>query len=71
MAPLVGLSAVSPDYFQTLQAPILQGRSFTESDTQTSVPVAIVNQAFVTNFLHGEDPLNKRIIGSGSGIRDS
>jgi putative ABC transport system permease protein len=67
MAPLVGLSAVSPDYFQTLQAPILQGRSFTESDTQTSVPVAIVNQAFVTNFLHGEDPLNKRIIGSGSG----
>jgi putative ABC transport system permease protein len=67
MAPLVGLSAVSPDYFRTLQTPILQGRSFTESDTQTSVPVAIVNQAFVTNFLHGEDPLNKRIIGSGSG----
>src|SRR6185437_887471 len=67
MAPLAGLSAVSPDYFQTLQAPILEGRNFTESDTQTSIPVAIVNQAFVRKFLNGQDPLNKRVIGTGSG----
>ena len=61
MAHLVGTSAVSPDYFRTLQAPILEGRSFTESDTQTSIPVAIVNQEFVRKFLHGADPLTKRM----------
>jgi putative ABC transport system permease protein len=67
MAPLVGVFDVSPDYFRTLQTPILQGRSFAESDTRTSVPVAIVNQAFVRKFLHGADPLTKRMAaGRGS-----
>jgi putative ABC transport system permease protein len=38
---------VSPGYFHTLGAPVVDGREFTELDGATSPPVAIVNDAFV------------------------
>lgn len=66
IAPFSSLTSVSPDYFRTLQAPIITGRGFTDGDTATSIPVAIVNQAFVRKFLHGADPLTKRILGRDS-----
>ena len=60
---------VTPDYFATLQIPLLQGRSFTASDNATAQPVAIVNRNFARKFFAGQDAvgryLNKdtRIIG--------
>ena len=66
--PLVPVMSVSPDYFQTLEAPILQGRSFTDSDTSRSVPVAIVNQAFVRKFLHRGNALNQRVAWTSGGV---
>ena len=35
----------SPDYFQTLDLPIVAGRAFNDRDTRDSVPVCIVNEA--------------------------
>jgi putative ABC transport system permease protein len=66
IAPFASMTSVSPDYFRTLQAPIIAGRGFTDSDSAASIPVAIVNQAFVRKFLHGADPLTKRILGRDS-----
>jgi len=66
IAPFASMTSVSPDYFRTLQAPIIAGRGFTDSDTAASIPVAIVNQAFVRKFLHDADPLTKRILGRDS-----
>jgi putative ABC transport system permease protein len=63
IVPFVSMLMVSPDYFQTLQTPLIAGRGFTDSDNSTSLPVAIVNQAFVRKFLRGADPLAKRILG--------
>jgi len=37
--------------------PMLRGRFFTEDDTSTSPPVAVVNQAFANKFLPGQDPI--------------
>jgi predicted permease len=56
--------SVSPDYFRTLQTPILAGRGFTEADNQNSIPVAIVNQAFARKLFGAEGSLGKRIIGA-------
>ena len=45
----VGLALVmwvTPDYFRTMQTPIVQGRDFTAGDTPGSERVAIVNQEF-------------------------
>jgi predicted permease len=49
---------VSANYLQNLGMPILRGRAFTAADTETTAPVAIVNEAFVKRFFKSdEDPL--------------
>jgi predicted permease len=49
---------LTPGYYTALGLPILQGRNFTSEDTPTSRPVAIVNEAWVKEFLtKKQDPL--------------
>lgn len=52
---------ITPDYFTTLQIPLLMGRSFSEEDVRDSQPVAIVNQAFARRFLHEVDPVGRYV----------
>ncbi|MBV8818986.1 MAG: FtsX-like permease family protein [Acidobacteriaceae bacterium] len=52
-------SRISGGYFRTLGMPILEGRDFTEHDTVSSPPVAIVNETFVRKFLNGANPLGQ------------
>ncbi len=52
---------VTPGYFSTLRIPLLSGRPFTEGDTLTSQPVAIVNQAFAKRFLNDSSPLGRHL----------
>ena len=56
VSPSVNLRFVGVDYFQTLQIPVVSGRSFSDRDTSTSPACAIVNQAFVRRFLAGRAP---------------
>lgn len=56
---LVYFNAVSSGYFQTLRIPLLAGRDFTDSDTTTSSPVAIVNERFARTCLGTTDPIGK------------
>ena len=60
--PGAGFTMVTPGYFRTLGIPLVQGRSFTEQDVAGSLPVAIVNETFVRNYLANVDPLTQRII---------
>ena len=48
---------VSPTYFETLRSPLLAGRNFDRSDTGTSPPVAVINQAMARRFFPGLDPV--------------
>jgi putative ABC transport system permease protein len=41
---------ISPGFFSTIQARLVQGRDFTTSDRQGSPPVAIVNETAVKNY---------------------
>jgi predicted permease len=52
---------VSPAYFETMQIPVLSGRGFNDNDTQSSPHVAIVNKAFIREFLAGQEPLGKTV----------
>ncbi len=52
---------VSPGYLKTLRTPLLAGRDFTDQDSDSTQPVAIVNQAFVDRYWPGQDALGKRI----------
>jgi predicted permease len=52
---------VSSGYLRNLGMTILRGRDFSRADNEKSVPVAIVNEAFVKRFfVLNEDPLGKR-----------
>jgi predicted permease len=55
--------SVAPDFFQTLEQPMLLGRPFTRSDAERkATEVAIVNQAFVQHYFGGDNPLGRRIV---------
>ncbi|MFN7928083.1 MAG: ABC transporter permease [Blastocatellia bacterium] len=59
-APIVLTTAISTDYFRTMETRLLQGRDFTVQDNAQSPPVAIVNEAFARRFFPGENSLGKR-----------
>jgi predicted permease len=48
---------VSPDYFRTIGTKLLEGREFSDSDERNAPSVAIVDEAFVKKFLHGQNPI--------------
>jgi predicted permease len=48
---------ISPSYFAAVGTHVLLGRGLSEADTATTRRVAVVNQAFVANFLKGKPPL--------------
>jgi putative ABC transport system permease protein len=53
---------ISPDYFHTMNIPLLKGRYFTAQDTKRDVGVAIINQALADRDLPGEEPIGKRLV---------
>ena len=54
--------AVTPDFFEALRIPLHAGRSFTDRDTRDALPVAVVNETFVSKFLNGTNPLGQRVV---------
>ncbi|MGB6130946.1 MAG: ABC transporter permease [Acidobacteriaceae bacterium] len=48
---------VSSQFFQSIGQPLLRGRDFSDSDTQSSQGVAIINEAFAKRYFPGEDPV--------------
>lgn len=59
--PPIGAGVVSPEYFQTLNIPLLNGRHLDARDGPTQQKVALVNQAFAQRFFPKGDVLGKRI----------
>ena len=58
--PAVERSRVTPDYFQLLGIALLRGRLFSESDTDNTPQVAVINEAMAQAYWPNEDPLGKR-----------
>ena len=50
---------ISPGLLSTLRVPLLQGRDFTEHDSEHAPTVAIVNQTFARKILGTADPIGK------------
>jgi len=48
---------VTPGYFAAVGTKLIEGRVFTRADDANSRDVAVVNQAFVRKFLHGQNPI--------------
>jgi putative ABC transport system permease protein len=52
---------VSPEYFTTLEIPVLDGRAFTDADRSDAPGVAIVNETFARRLLGGGRALGRRV----------
>jgi putative ABC transport system permease protein len=51
---------VTPDYFRTLDIPLLRGRGFTEADADPDRPVGIVDEQVARLAWPGQDPIGRR-----------
>lgn len=54
--------AISPAYFEVMGIPVLQGRTFSETDSAASAPVAIVNQAFLRTYLSRQTAIGQQVV---------
>ena len=52
---------VSPDYFRTMNIPVLQGRVFTDQDDSNAPLKLMINQALAQRDFPGENPIGKRV----------
>jgi predicted permease len=52
---------ISPNFFHTLQIPIVKGRDFTVQDTTKSQRVVIVSEAFVNRYWPNQEALGKKL----------
>jgi predicted permease len=59
-------NVVGPGFFTTLGVPIVAGRDFADSDTESSPHVGIINQQFAERFFPNRDPLG-HMIGTDDG----
>lgn len=55
--PLADLVFVNGDYFRTLGVPLIEGRTFTDADTQAAPLVVIINQTLARNFFSNQNPV--------------
>jgi predicted permease len=54
------LNFVSPEYFETMGIPILEGRNFRTDEPQTKPETVIVNLAFARRFFPATGPIGQR-----------
>ena len=59
--PLTGTGVIAPGYFATFGVAPRRGRDFSSGDREGTLAVAIVNESFARRFLHGRDPIGRRI----------
>jgi predicted permease len=59
-------NVIAPRYFEVLGTPFVLGRDFTNGDNATAPPVAIVNEAFVRQYMKDGVPLGQSVSVVGS-----
>ena len=52
---------ITPGYFRALGIPLRQGRTFSESDSETADKVVIVNQSFVRRHFPSSSPIGEHV----------
>lgn len=57
---------VTPGYFETLRLPVLQGRSFQQTDSTTAPQVVVVNRSFAERYLNGRDAVGEHVFINGN-----
>ena len=62
VSPSADYRHISPEYFQTMRIPLLQGRSFLESDDAKHPRVAVIDQTLARQYFGTGNPLGKHLV---------
>ncbi len=62
---------ITPGYFETVSTKLIRGRYFDDHDTETSAPVAIIDESMARTYWPNEDPVGKRIKRGGGGPQNT
>jgi macrolide transport system ATP-binding/permease protein len=57
----VNQRSISPDYFKTLQAKLIQGRFFTDLDDAARPHAVIINKKLAQQYFPGENPIGQKL----------
>lgn len=60
-SPMGQVNVVSPEYFDVVGVPLVQGRPFRTTDTDESEHVVIINERMAQDLFGKEDPINRRL----------
>ena len=55
-----GENGVSPEYFETMNIPLVEGRGFLDSDEANAPHVAIINETMAKKYWRGKDTLGRQ-----------
>ena len=58
---VIFVRSVTPGYIEAMGIPLLRGRTFQTTDTETSQPVTIIDETTAKIFFANEDPIGKHI----------
>lgn len=61
MANTANYTPISPHYFSVMGIPLLRGRLFSESDSASSAPVALISQSLAKRYFPNESPLGRHL----------
>jgi len=56
----INMLQISPDYFTTMEMPLVTGRGFTDRDNQTAPKVVVINETAVRKYFPNMNPLGLR-----------
>jgi putative ABC transport system permease protein len=68
-APKTEYGSVGPDYFRTIGARIVRGRTVLATDREDRLRVAVVNEAFARRHFGAADPIGRRVALSVEALR--
>jgi putative ABC transport system permease protein len=60
IVPSAQYRTASPDYFRTMEIPLVRGRFFTESDGDPRAPVALISASAARRFWPNRNPIGER-----------
>jgi putative ABC transport system permease protein len=67
--PQAELRSANPDFFRAAGIPLLNGRTFSTTDRESSGLVVIINQTLADKYFPNEDPIGERIAWTGDVLR--
>jgi len=57
----VGFNVVGPNFFKTMETPLVRGREFTEADRKGAPGIVVLNETLAAMLWPGEDAVGKRV----------